>query len=260
LTVARCCADAVGYLDGLLAGPLALVAKGAFLAALAAGCYTLATCPAGPLHAGSWKRLGLGLLLGNGLATLWASGRLYEAVRIPDSPFPSALAIPEWVAAEGALAFTDQGNAIQGLAGERPMPDDNLDARFGRFYHQRVIETAAKDQRYNCHGWVFTGGRFAVESEDVATILKDNDYQVVQQPSPGDVVVYRDERGAVVHTGLVRIASGDLVLVESKWGMLGRYLHKLWDQPYAQRFFEYYHSPRQGHLLASVSPREANDP
>ena len=35
----------------------------------------------------------------------------------------------------------------------------------------------------------------------------------------------RDGAGNAVHTGLVRLAEGDLMLVESKWGPGGRFLH-----------------------------------
>ncbi len=114
---------------------------------------------------------------------------------------------------------------------------------------QKVIRIAGPDAACNCHGWVFTGGRYGVASEDVATILADNGYVVVDEPREGDIVIYRDRLGQVQHTGLVRFVGTDgLVLVESKWGSLGIYLHTPKDQPYGE-FFNFRRSSRRGHEL-----------
>src|SRR5207247_1932023 len=82
----------------------------------------------------------------------------------------------------------------------------------------------------------------------VDTILWENEYDVVERPAAGDVIVYRDGTGHVVHTGIVRFAQDDLVVVESKWGGRGRYLHQPLDQAYSTSF-QYYHSPRPGNLI-----------
>jgi hypothetical protein len=89
-------------------------------------------------------------------------------------------------------------------------------------------------------------------------ILADNGYRQVKSPQPGDVIVYRDLTRQIVHTGLVRMALEDgLVLVESKWGISGRYIHKPEGQFYSQSY-EYYRQPaaRQNdtssHLVQAV--------
>src|SRR6185503_14107368 len=105
------------------------------------------------------------------------------------------------------------------------------------------------DNRANCHGWVFTGGWFGIAGQDVDKILLDNDYDRVEQPRPGDLVIYRDTEGRAAHSGIVRLAEGDLVLVESKWGAQARYLHRLLDQAYATTY-EFYRSPRHGHFIS----------
>lgn len=119
---------------------------------------------------------------------------------------------------------------------------------------QKVIRIAGPDAACNCHGWVFTGGRYGVASEDVDKVLPDNGYQVVGDPREGDVVIYRDDLDRVRHTGLVRFVGTDgLVLVESKWGPLGIYLHSPTDQPYG-RFFYFYRSSRPTHELSMKPP------
>lgn len=121
-----------------------------------------------------------------------------------------------------------------------------------RQFSWRVIRTADPDRTYNCHGWVFTAGRFALRSEDVELILEDNQYARVDQPQPGDLIVYRDDQGRILHTGLVRsVIAGEIVLIESKWGPLGRFLHGPEDQPWGDNY-AYYRSLRPGHLLAIV--------
>ncbi len=116
----------------------------------------------------------------------------------------------------------------------------------------RIIRTADPDPTYNCHGWVFTAGRFALRSEDVELILEDNQYTKVDEPQPGDLIIYRDDQGRILHTGLVRsVIAGEIVLIESKWGPLGRFLHGPEDQPWGENY-TYYRSLRPGHLLAII--------
>jgi hypothetical protein len=114
---------------------------------------------------------------------------------------------------------------------------------------QKVIRVAGPEAACNCHGWVFTDGRYGVSSEDVDRILADNGYQIVEPPQEGDIVIYRDALDRPSHTGLVRFVGADgLVLIESKWGPLGIYLHTPTDQPYG-RNYHFYRSARPGHVL-----------
>jgi hypothetical protein len=121
-----------------------------------------------------------------------------------------------------------------------------------RHFACRVIRTGDPDPTHNCHGWVFTQGRFALRPEDVEAILADNHYEKVTEPQPGDLIVYRSVDGQIEHTGLVRsVIAGEIVLIESKWGPLGRFLHAPEDQPYGTDY-AYYRSPRPGHLVTIV--------
>jgi hypothetical protein len=87
-------------------------------------------------------------------------------------------------------------------------------------------------------------------------LLEHNAYSIVTLPRVGDVVVYRDPTNdQVVHTGLVRVAGADgLVLVESKWGWMGRYLHAPLDQPYGGEYVFYRSSRPGGHQLRGLRP------
>jgi hypothetical protein len=105
----------------------------------------------------------------------------------------------------------------------------------------------------NCHGWVFTGGRFNLSGEQVDTILTENGYEKADKPQAGDVIVYR--AGTLLrHTGVVQaVLPGGEVLVESKWGWMGVFLHAAGDSPYGKEY-EFRRSPRAGHLLTGLTP------
>lgn len=113
----------------------------------------------------------------------------------------------------------------------------------------RLLRTGPPDGRSDCHGWVFTAGRFWILGVDVELILQDNGYRRVMEPREGDLVVYRGDRGRITHSGVVFAAhGGGPVLVESKWAWLGTYLHAHDAQPYGG-YPAYYRSDRAGHGL-----------
>jgi hypothetical protein len=114
---------------------------------------------------------------------------------------------------------------------------------------RRVLPVAPPDWRYNCHGWILGGGRYLIPDASVELVLMDNGYRLTDQPRPGDLIVYRDSRGLICHTALVRVVQeeGELLL-ESKWAWMGRYLHPPDATPYG-RNWSCYRSPRPGHLL-----------
>ena len=114
----------------------------------------------------------------------------------------------------------------------------------------KLIQTDGPDVSYNCHGWVFTGGKGWVRGSNVARIIRDNGYQEVTSPAPGDIAVYRDHAGEVTHTAVVRGQMQDgTLLLESKWGKLGRYIHTEKGQPYAVHACTFYSTERGGHVL-----------
>ncbi|HZT80490.1 MAG TPA: hypothetical protein VFA26_09715 [Gemmataceae bacterium] len=167
-----------------------------------------------------------------------------------------------------SVARTDRGRVIplylvvEELAPDvASLPDDT--AYLSPRLPLRLIRTAPRSRDCNCHGWIFGGGRFWILGKDVATILKDNGYSPVEHPREGDLAIYRGGDGAVLHSALVRGAPGGVLLLESKWGQLGRYLHGPEDQVYGSGP-TYYRSPRSGHQLrgldGSTVPPEDEQP
>jgi hypothetical protein len=150
-----------------------------------------------------------------------------------DSPIP-LLALPSQESA-GNLAEVED-SFVTGLSRNQPM----------------LIRTAPAEAGQNCHAWIFTGGCYWLDGTNVRRILDENGYRRIHDPHPGDLAVYAGASGEVTHTAVVRMVLEDgLVLLESKWGQLGRYLHP----PAGGRFHgppAYYRSSRQGHLLRGM--------
>jgi hypothetical protein len=117
-----------------------------------------------------------------------------------------------------------------------------------------LISTGQSNQNSNCHGWTFAAGKFWIMDEDVEMILADNGYQPVAFPQPGDLAVYRTSSGQVAHSGIVRQADqkANLIWIESKWTILGCFLHAPEQTPYAAECV-YYHTERPfNHLLQGI--------
>jgi hypothetical protein len=116
--------------------------------------------------------------------------------------------------------------------------------------HGHVIALPGIARDCDCHGWVFAGGLYWVCGEAVEEILADNGYRPVSGPRPGDVVIYRNPDRDILHSGVVRgTTPSGLVLVESKWGLGGVFLHPVDRHPYGGSAHTYYRSPRAGHRL-----------
>lgn len=128
---------------------------------------------------------------------------------------------------------TDQGATIDLYMAHVDHVTDDISWLHEHDYDFRLMRLEGPDDTCNCHGYVFTGGKHWVLGRDVPAILRDNGYFEVSEPQPGDIAVYRDVEGIVAHTGMVRAAGqGIAVLVESKWGQYGVYLHPSSQCPY----------------------------
>ena len=116
-----------------------------------------------------------------------------------------------------------------------------------RYQHQ-VIRLAEPSSNCNCHGWVFTGGQFGIRNPDVPAILQDNGYAPVQDIQEGDLAIYTAGR-EFTHSGIVRVVDpGGRVLIESKWGPFGVFLHAPDMQPFSGTY-KIYRSARKGHVI-----------
>jgi len=159
-------------------------------------------------------------------------------------------------------ATTDRGTEVTLKRPAAPRGRDELTANeqaiLGRTdYLPTVLRRGPADEVTNCHGWVFTGGRFWVAGESVESILSDNGYATVSTPRPGDLVIYRNDAG-VTHTAVVRyVTPGMPVLVEGKWAWMGVFLHRVGDSIFGPDY-TFLRSPRPGHLLAGLSASAAH--
>lgn len=116
-----------------------------------------------------------------------------------------------------------------------------------------VIRTAPPDDRVNCYGWLFTGGRHWVPGSAMGAILRENGYKPVKAPAVGDLVAYRNGE-AIVHLGVVRYVSPQRpAIVEGKWGASGVFLHQVDRSIYGGDYL-FLRSPRAGHLLEGLPP------
>jgi len=163
---------------------------------------------------------------------------------------------------EREKGWTDQGSPIllrQPLNADVGLSLAEAEERYFRSsqFKEQVIRHSVADERTNCHGWVFTGGKFILSGAEVNLILTENGYTEQKTPQPGDLVIYRTS-GSVVHSALVQcVAEDQPVLVRSKWGSLGVFVHPIDKSPYGTDH-TFYRSPRAGHLL-TIMPAASNN-
>ena len=201
-----------------------------------------------------WAALAAGCPAIAGLMLL--QGHAPEALPVePMGPRPSIVEIPPLRMLPANSAQTDNGHDVTLWAAILPnRPEEDLSA--AETYelnkdgvYAEVIRTAPPDRSYNCHGWIFTGNRCFIPDWTVDSIIEENGYKPVERPVVGDLVVYRNDQGAAFHSAIVRAVGEDgQIILESKWGWMGRYLHRPDKTPYGQKW-QYYHSARHGHHL-----------
>ncbi len=153
-----------------------------------------------------------------------------------------------------AWALTDAGKRIPlhsaTWAYESHFNDADEEEYLGRQHLTlAAIRTGECGTETNCHGWVFTGGRYWLLGKYVDTILNENNYFAVFRPRPGDVAIFRDVEGTISHSAVVRSTTGGSIVLESKWGGMGRFLHTVEHHPYSESKCVYYRSSRHGHVL-----------
>lgn len=184
-------------------------------------------------------------------AAFWSSHRHHtEMLEREIERLNYVVDVGEILPIQGMIAVTDRGREVQlfhylpasqdaALEPARP-PSDSF---FSRVW-------GSQDSRSNCHGWVFTGGQYLLWRDGVERILEDNGYRMCKSPSPGDLLIYRNEQGEPIHTGIVRSIGWDgTVTIESKWGLGSRFVHQLHEQPYGTNY-AFYRSERKGHQVA----------
>jgi hypothetical protein len=195
---------------------------------------------------------GLGVTVGSGIAF-----DLADRAAIDQSMRGMELTLehPESQPTDRAHATTDRGNRIVLREPVAPRAGDlssiEQQTLHNSQYRDHVIRRAGPTDYSNCHGWVFTGGKFILAPDAVEAIIKENGYRVIQEPQAGDLVVYR-QGGTISHTAVVRyVTEGQPLLVEGKWGAMGVFLHPA-DKSFYGTEYAFYRSPRTGHLLVGL--------
>jgi hypothetical protein len=201
------------------------------------------------------------LVAGTGLLS-WQLAALprADAIAVPETP----CRIPFFRLVTDERAYTDADVAVQLCALAHKDADVSAEESqdLGRKHalDQLVIRTGEASPDCNCHGWVFTGGRYWLHGPEVEQVLKDNGYRQVARPRPGDLAIYRVPSGSISHSGVVHTVRCKLVLIESKWGRMARYLHGPNDHIYPGASCFYYRSQRDGHLLRGLASEDARPP
>jgi hypothetical protein len=251
---------------GLWPAPVALAAlAGLFLAAGSAAACRLLDRVRGALSQ-TQVQWGALLLAGPALAVAWVCKAQSDRPPPWQEPPPDIQAAHTPASlrpVKAAHAVTDAGNpvALYRVSARPPAADlAQYEQRLIKNLAGEIIPVGAGGPEGNCHGWVFTGGRYWVPSEEVDRIVKDNGYRPVTQPRAGDLVVYREPDGKVVHSGVVRFVDEEgQPLVESKWGLAGRFLHPADRHCYAGSQSVFFRSARPGHHLQGLdSPGEGS--
>jgi hypothetical protein len=247
---------ATGHVDGLWLAPAFLAASCAVFAMLRASRDSVALAALAKLATEPRVHAAL-LLAGSPLAAVCWAWAVMPTVPELETPTRPSTEIP---AENKQLAYTsgatDAGRTLPlyrrvANVAAADLKAGDAAAFSGGGYAGRALRSAPPSDDYNCHGWVFTEGRFGIQSEDVEGILCDNGYRQVREPRPGDLVVYR-VNAVITHSGIVRTAGlGQPLLVESKWGQCGRYVHAPGDTPYLGNA-TYYRSVRVGHVLRGL--------
>jgi hypothetical protein len=156
---------------------------------------------------------------------------------------------PRFEPIEDFYLVTDKGRRLLGLRAYLPQNthEEAADAP-ARLLDGYLIRQAPVDPRSNCHGWIFADGRCVILADAVEAILKDNGYRRVDVPQAGDLIIYRDPKGMIMHSGLVRgILDDGTPLIESKWAFGARYLHRPQDQIFSN-IYSYYRTDRKSEL------------
>lgn len=198
----------------------------------------------------------------------YASMPAEEAADLKDNPIEEGQVALEDVS--DSPASTDRGRRILVRTNTGPSAGRLDDAALRRQFdllttmglRDQVIHLPVGWQNCNCHGWVFTEGRYWVGGDEVDKILKDNRYRQVDHPGVGDLVVYRHaSTKAVTHTGIVRyVGPNGFVLVESKWGNMGRFMHPHNVHCYLEDNWSFHRSPRKGHTLLGLQGNSGTVP
>ncbi len=98
------------------------------------------------------------------------------------------------------------------------------------FTADQVKKTSPATQSYDCHGLTLDDGRTWIDNDYAEDIARAMGYKEISNCNPntpqvGDIIIYRNANGDVVHTGKVISTTGGKVKIHSKWGSWPNYEH-----------------------------------
>ena len=129
---------------------------------------------------------------------------------------------------------------IENDFGKPQRSKESMDAFYEEMKHLWPnLERRSWDSTYNCFGMAFANRRTVVDDSALPTIYQDDGYRAIGRPqaTPGDVIIYKNERGRIMHVAVVvekRIVQredDDELVVLSQWGLNGEYRHSARDVP-----------------------------
>lgn len=131
------------------------------------------------------------------------------------------------------LLATKEGNYIPNVRRRTQPPAIMREAVRIHSAEHPSMRVRSLSSEYNCVGLVFASRRTWVDPELVPMILKEDGYRRIQpsEVESGDVLVYRNATGELVHLAIVLDHYPDVVeaswksRVVSQWGGDGEYLH-----------------------------------
>lgn len=215
------------------------------------------------LHLSHWKMprslfrsrpSGWLIILSSVSLTGWSYHRFHERLNPPPKRSSLLLGTPgKKQVIHEFVALTDRNRPIRVYRldedGAEPLNEDEATSVN---FMESTIQRGPADHAANCHGWVFLDSQFLIPGEAVQQILDDNGYELTEEPMAGDVIIYRSDNRAIVHSGLVRgVLNDGTIIIESKWGVEGTFLHAPEGTPYST-LFEYYRTPRPDNRVKIV--------
>ena len=257
VTVGVLVVDAIHALDGQVGSDFRpLIGVPTIVLGLAAAWFHFRSCSLRAAASELRRMPAAWLLLASSLGlAMWSSYRFKCAMEPPAMDLPAVAERRVMLEREtGYVGISDKGREIP-LFRSKAAPisaDQAYRMSFdpSRHVDNKVIVRSAPDTTSNCHGWVFTDGEFLLDIGGIKTILEDNGYEPVASPQAGDVIIYYLSGEVPDHTGLVSgVLHDGTVIIESKWGIEGRFLHRPEDQPYSKQY-AYYRTPRGSNAIS----------
>jgi hypothetical protein len=111
-----------------------------------------------------------------------------------------------------------------------------------------LVRIADPSAHCNCHGWIFTAGKYVVQDADVLTILTDNGYEAIDDPREGDIAIFLSGRLALHSAFVLQRPTSSKTYLQSKWGPFGVFNHGIGEHPFRGQCV-FYRSQRRGHAL-----------